>query len=283
MADSLVKQSLKELMRELAAGSEDLFERFTRSSGKGGIATGTDFEPEEQQLFLRYIGKEVARLKLKEKELRLIKSMMPTTDLRVYTIMSPADPECPTQDEDTLLRHEFCSKWRYVSYATQYESFSGRRYTIEWDHEFLGAESPHDPLVLFSSKKMLPKTPHGGEPTTRISSQLLLYRVCALFGMPLSEGRRSRDDDCWSAYLRYRPRPGVQGNPLGHSFIGLTDVDGDVSIWFGGFSDEASLAAVDLINALLQPEYYHEWHGDYHNRYLAGRNKIVCAARFRNG
>ncbi|KAE9990497.1 hypothetical protein EG327_001345 [Venturia inaequalis] len=176
MADSLVKQSLKELMRELAAGSEDLFERFTRSSGKGGIATGTDFEPEEQQLFLRYIGKEVARLKLKEKELRLIKSMMPTTDLRVYTIMSPEDPECPTQDEDTLLRHEFCSRWRYVSYATQYESFSGRRYTIEWDHEFLGAESPHDPLVLFSSKKMLPKTPHGGEPTTRISSQLLLYR-----------------------------------------------------------------------------------------------------------
>lgn len=110
MASSLLEQSIRSVLRELAAGSENLTDRFT------------EFEPEKQQLFLRHIGSEIAGLKSKEKELKLIKSLMATTDLQIHTVMSPEDPECPRDRTDLLWRRDIWSEWQYTSPAYR-ESF----------------------------------------------------------------------------------------------------------------------------------------------------------------
>ncbi|QDS74113.1 hypothetical protein FKW77_009784 [Venturia effusa] len=103
MAGSLIEQCLRTIMSQLAAGSDDLIGRFIK------------FEPEEQGLLLRHIGNEIANLKSKENELQLIRSLMPTTDFQIHTVLTPVDSNDAETDLDLLWRDDVLSKWKYYS------------------------------------------------------------------------------------------------------------------------------------------------------------------------
>lgn len=265
MAASLSEQSARAVLAALAAGSQDLIERLTK------------FEPEDQRLILRHMGNEIAGLRVKEEELRLIKSIMPTTDLRIYTIGSSEDPESTTKDEDMLRRDGFLSKWQKIQPDTMRESLlmkhqrelmndvaSAPTYRIQWTDSDLLADSPFAPLVLQSLPR-IGKIAHGCEALTRMSPQLLLYRICALFDMPPAQ-YWSNADYCWKVCVQYIPRTQEV------NFLEFTEFVGGVIFKFRGQSDEASQAAIDLVNALFQPENYHRWHFDLNYRFIAGRS-----------
>jgi hypothetical protein len=103
-----------------------------------------------------------------------------------------------------------------------------------------------------------------------ISSQLLLYRLCATFGpLPLSCVSPDLYKSCWALNLVYKKdadatttatttaRDGA-GENLVPSWLVFHDYKGWCSVFFGG-SKEASENALDLVNYLVGPKCAHTY------------------------
>ena len=83
----------------------------------------------------------------------------------------------------------------------------------------------------------------------RISSQLLLYRITLVFGIPLKSEETGGYKCCWAAELYHKD---------GRSELGLYDRKGSVSVHFDGTSDNDG-EALDILNFLFGNSISHPY------------------------
>lgn len=138
---------------------------------------------------------------------------------------------------------------------------------VAW-HSYDLYTTPNTPGFMASSGQ--PRHPDGTEcvdTSFLISSQLLLYRLIAVFGMPRSsevEDLAERYKSIWSYSLRWKPSQD-QNNDQPNSSLELFDYKGWWGVHFSG-SEEASRSALDLLEWLASDYVPHPY--DY---VLAGK------------
>lgn len=101
---------------------------------------------------------------------------------------------------------------------------------------------------------------------TRISSQLMLYRLCTLFGMPPQRtiDPTTQDAACWFASLGY-----YRGAEP--SWLQFSEFNGGAKCYFTSNSIEASDAAIELVNLLVRCDLSHLNSYEGYYRIVAGR------------
>ncbi|KAE9962887.1 hypothetical protein BLS_009263 [Venturia inaequalis] len=236
MASTLLEQASRKAIDELSTNSQAFAEHFT------------EYPPEEQRALLREMGKRIAELKELEEWKRkweALATTMPTTDLRIHVEKA----EIPVEDHEraALERAEVQSKWHWLDAEPR------MTHSIGWTEEALLAKDSHDPLKLCSKHE--PELgvcdcsdyyEHGRTMGTRISSPLMLYRLCTLFGMPpQSIIGPSHDPGSWIAAMGY-----YRGAEP--SYIEFSEHEGGAKCFFVGNSVEACDAAIELVNLLVR-------------------------------
>lgn len=202
-------------------------------------------EPRLIEFLFNEMQTENARLKKMEKKWQDFEKQCPWIDRQMYLL-----PGWDFFDDDDLWKHimQFRSKWEYIEINDTDTKFEGTD-SVAWSGDDLVAQLPEVNLELCSD-------PHGGpNPPLRdscfgkhISSQLLLYRLIVIFGLPPQI--KEDYDICWAIWLR---RSGESG------FLHLGEVDGVPFVEFVGTSD-ASIDAMELTRCLIGTNCMHR-HG----------------------
>ena len=223
---------------------------------------GKDFEalePVQQKLIFMHLlseRSEYSRALAAERRFQDLKVLMPGTDLSIYRGRHRIEqPENLEDDEGPEGRaQQFRAEW---SYTRKDDSYSGPIVIfdshptdgeIHWHSYDLYSEGPESELKVRNQAEMisLATTPIW----RRISSQLLLYRLLALFGTPLflqADGYKS----CWGTGLVSSDKK---------SKLTLRDMKGAPSALFKS-TEEGSKSALSLLNFLLEVEMPHTYDG----------------------
>ena len=199
-----------------------------------------ELEPVQQELLFMHLLHHHCRLLDVERSFSALKKRMPDTDLRTYTtqdrILSVDEPK------DRLLherKERFEQDWSYVGHEEYCRIY--RHASLSWDSYCACSLTTDSDLYL--------KTERSGEVhlKSRISSQLLLYRLICLFGMPPSQ--TTEDYNSWVLYLRFRNK---------ESYLVLIDDEGNVAADFVGEKEgakEAEKSARGLLNFLVEVQF----------------------------
>lgn len=222
-----------------------------------------------QVLLFTRLRTKYARLRMRDRRWRRLAYFCPRTDLDIY--LSPARIEPVGDDDDEQDRYNqqrsFLDQWSYFT-PDDYDSESKDQDDpecdeanapklvdgIRWHNLNLVSKLPKTDLKLCFHNWCLnpcPCRPKGSELFSgRVSSQLLLYRLNVIFGMP-----PPREHDtykcCWVADLRNRD---------GVSVLSLQDFKGGADARFHG-TPEASVDALKLLNFLIGMECLHTYDG----------------------
>ena len=135
------------------------------------------------------------------------------------------------------LPKKFCQRWK-------------RRRLAEWHGDRLICKEPGSALYLRGkSDGCLDENLHSL--SQQISSQLLLYRITVIFGMPPKSEEVDGYQCCWATTLHYSD---------GRSTLELYDCKGSVDVAFEGTPD-AETEALTLLNFLCGNEIPHTYDG----------------------
>lgn len=151
-----------------------------------------------------------------------------------------------------MVKGYFRQRWLYDSSKAKdvpLEERPGRK--ISWGSMSLLKERSGTELVPESMVFQFLR--YGYEPVrlfTRISSQLLLYRLTAIFGMPPATEYLDEYKQIWSAKLYW--------NDDRNSCLGVFDYQGSPSFYFEGYQD-ASKSALKLIEFILSDNVPHPY------------------------
>jgi hypothetical protein len=210
-------------------------------------------EPRIQMLLFNSLRTEHARLRGVSEDFERLSRRIPRVDLQLYSTMSTNVSGELASDIDRDLHR---STWHYLK---SLEDYDGDRHPRrhkdfrQWDFQEyknyqLHAELPGTEFKIPLQGRWSPtwsKLPLGLS-SNRISSQLLLYRINAIFGMPPPAGKE--EFNYWSPWgLKLLHMDGV-------SVITCTDHMGAASIDFSGIK-KASDDALDLLNYLVGPHF----------------------------
>ncbi|TID27862.1 hypothetical protein E6O75_ATG00629 [Venturia nashicola] len=257
MASTLLEQASRKAIDGLSTNPQAFAEYFT------------EYPPEEQSALLREMGKRIAELKELEKWKRKweeLATTMPTTDHRIHV----EGAEMPEEGHEriALERAEVQRKWHWLDAEPQ------MTHSIGWMDDALIAEDSHQPLKLCSKHTQLGECDcsrfykHGRTMGTRISSQLMLYRLCSLFGMP---PQRTIDNNnnpaCWIAALGYY-------RAAEPSYLEFSEYEGGAKCFFIGNSVEASNSAIELVNLLVRWDLAHSNTDEDDVQIVAGRSYL---------
>ncbi|KPI41021.1 uncharacterized protein AB675_8182 [Cyphellophora attinorum] len=214
-------------------------------------------------------------LQQKEENLQQSIARLPAADRHV------ALNHCHRLEEGTDYVHDPCEAAEAFRQAWQYSDTYVRE---EIPRSFLGGvdwqggpdiirfseDEPYRHMFFdemsarFDVVKKLPLRFNNG-----ISSQLLLYRLCATFGaLPLSCEATERYKSCWDLNLVYKKEADAAATTTGDgasedappSWLLFQDFKGWCSVFFGG-SQEASENALELVNYLVGPKCAHTYDG----------------------
>jgi hypothetical protein len=184
----------------------------------------TSLGPNLQKLLFRSLRTEIARLQEIENDWTRLERFCPLIDRKIYWKANKIK-------EPRLrgLTGTFKKKWSYIE-----EGDGGRQTTQEPEEPEMHWDHFSRELLLFSYQ---------------ISSQLLLYRLTILFGMPPVETDGYKM--CWEAKLRYSD---------GVSILTFRDWKGAANVYFSG-SAEASTEALQLVKYLISINCRHTYDG----------------------
>jgi hypothetical protein len=198
-------------------------------------------EPRAQRLLFKSMRAEKARLDNIKTQLTRLEQRMPVVDYnQILSTSSRAESFGSKADIDS------CGKlWSYT--VNPDEDLQGRQpgELTRWNNLQLHF-GLHDTTPKICSSKVLPILCEMCEPPRYpafrylISSQLLLYRVTEVFGMP----PRMTGEFSWAAILYHKD---------GSSILFCGNVLGDASFDFTG-TNAASPDALNLLNFLIQPK-----------------------------
>ena len=205
---------------------------------------GRDFdglEPAQQKLVFTHLLTEHRRALGAERSFKNVKDWMPVTDFSICTVRDRIhQSEDAKNDDDPYERAEqFRAAWTYDLGPVEGE--------VHWHTYDVYSEDAESELkvgpLLEQPRRTVPFY-------TRISSQLLLYRLCALFGTPSfreSDGYKS----CWDTALVSSDKK---------CQLELYDYKGAAHVQFHG-TEEGSKSAVSLLDFLLVVEMPHTYDG----------------------
>lgn len=206
-----------------------------------------------QQGVIDKLQAEIARLKLVEKDWLGLVAHCPHLDLKVHQSYARIEPPMEGQEDPYERMAALAEKWSYIGDDDDNSNLdSGDRRGVErpvrWHSFHLVYKSVGSDLEL---RPDLPSIIHYSYDFSffeRISSQLLLYRLTVVFGMPPpreSDGYKC----CWEVELRHSD---------GGSVLRLGDYKGAANASFYG-AKEASDDALQLLNFLTQLECPHTY------------------------
>ena len=224
-------------LQELATGkalSEILHPDFKDSDFEG-------LEPRLQRLLFAKLRAEVVRLHGIEQSWSFYKRDCPRADRQLYT-WAGRDRLGEDEEDEKL---QFQEKWSYTADTQE----SGRRYTIDWSAWDLAVEDPtsdQSRLVLKKDRKLN----FDASFTRTISSQLLYYRITAVFGM-MPQSVSDEYKCCWTTDLWWE---GGKGR------LGLDEHKGAAGAFFHG-TEEGSVEALKLLNFLVGDKIPHSYDG----------------------
>ncbi|KPI39805.1 uncharacterized protein AB675_3426 [Cyphellophora attinorum] len=181
-------------------------------------------------------------------------------------------------DHPCELAETFCEIWQIRDAPAEYDP--ARRGPVQVDRSGydLFRLSQNEPFCWMSSRKQTKHVEQSGQSwgeymqsslfSSAISSQLLLYRLCATFG-PLPTQCEGSDwyKSCWEIYLVYKKEIDAGVSTAGNddqavpaSELRLCDIKASAYASFYG-SEEAAEKALDLINYLVGPKCAHTYDG----------------------
>jgi hypothetical protein len=220
-------------------------------------------EPRMQQLLFSKLRTENARLLEVEEKWCQLTWPCPRTDTQIYLGFPTIEPGGEEDERnDSNKKATFRNRWSYPigdSDEKKNDGGEGRgpeiSRNISWESADLIADSPDSELRLYSNHSdgldllyLLKKRDNGFR--SRVSSQLLLYRLIVTFGMPPpkeGDGYKS----CWEVDLRHCD---------GASVLNFWDYKGSPSVGFDGTA-EASADALKLLNFLVGESCRHTYDG----------------------
>ena len=234
---------------------------------KQAATTFASLDPDKQQVLFAHLWRDYIRLNEIGRKYDTYLKWCPAADGDLYTLdarkrllddgANSEDPEKEASAEDT--RDGFCAVWRYRDPADEYPS--GRNSdNISWNSTNLfmppSSERQFEWCECVQKRRCGScgcenRMKAGLDVSEIISSQLLLYRLTAVFGMPPPNpdvGYKT----CWTVELVYR-------GDTNNVFL-LEDYKGGVNIRFHG-SPEAGISALDLLNWLISNKVPHEYDG----------------------
>jgi hypothetical protein len=206
----------------------------------------TSLEPHLQKLLFRGLRTEIARLQEIKDDWTVLERSCPSIDLNIYRSSNTGR----TREEDDI-SDTFWQKWSYIEEGDGSRQVTHRP-AVRWDSYSLFSDPDSDLLRICSCSEICGCAFGSWKRAfyRRISSQLLLYRLTILFGMPPpveTDGYKA----CWEAELRYSD---------GVSILTFRDYKGAASTSFMG-SAEASTEALRLVNYLISIECCHTYDG----------------------
>ncbi|KAJ9611215.1 hypothetical protein H2200_004398 [Cladophialophora chaetospira] len=181
-----------------------------------------------------------------------------------------SDADMSSKNAASARQEEFADKWRFLAAdddhttTTQYWYSRHNNYQrpfIKWSHEDLHTSSKTSTTIykrlwprIHKLRKITPQAFDPNDPielSDLISSQMLFYRIMAVFGMPpLPKGGLSFKT-CWLVELRLDERPQTQ--------LVIHDHVGRIRVYFDGHKTDTA-AAIDLLNFLVSDEVVHPFH-----------------------
>jgi len=203
-------------------------------------------EPAHQQRLFKYLRQEYERLLDEERQLSRIKRLRPYIDSQIFTVDSRAKPG----RAEGKGKNEYSQKDSFLDTWTYGDDDDGvtREPTTEWNFLDLMSETPAADLQV--RPRNGPQCADAFRLCDRISSQLLLYRLTAVFGMPPRKGTDGHRS-CWQASLRHQDDG---------SILFLQDFKGRPDVMFWG-SGRGSASALKLLNFLAGPDCPHTYGG----------------------
>ena len=235
------------------------------------VSEFSSLEPRLQQILFGSLRKQHARLIEKADKWDHLTRFCPHIDSQIHLTRARAEPGDGLDEENGYnQRQKFVNTWSYISEdddGSEIESvgdvegslsgglYGGRKAIrdISWHTYDLIRESPELELKLvdrsLSARRSYSSTWCDGF-WHQISSQLLLYRLTVVFGMPPpkeTDGYKS----CWEIDLKHRD---------GASVLSFEDYKGGASTSFRGTSD-ASCDALKFINFLIGMNCQHSYDG----------------------
>jgi hypothetical protein len=221
----------------------------------------------QQQLFSK-LRTENARLLKVEEKWRQLTASCPRTDIQIYLDFPTIEPG-DEEDERNSSNKEatFRNRWSYpIGDSDENENDGGEGRGLEgleglevsrnisWESGNLVADSPDSELRLSRYSDGLDLLSFMGKMdngfSSRVSSQLLLYRLTVMFGMPPPK-KGDRYKSCWEVHLRHCD---------GASVLRFRDYKGGPSLGFNGTA-EASADALKLLNFLVGESCRHTYDG----------------------
>ncbi|ETI28016.1 hypothetical protein G647_00465 [Cladophialophora carrionii CBS 160.54] len=193
-------------------------------------------------------------LKLDEHVQRLIFSHF----LSTYALLEKQNEQLRSDEDKTngfVLNAKFVYQWRHATAAERNDSPEERRKhglcPVDFEPSEFYSHGDGGELVICNSSYVA-ETENWGKRTplgygsfehkplsSRISSQLLYYRVAAMFGMPPPQLMLYAGRFCWQATPQHKD---------GKSLLELKDSEGQVFEWFSG-TKEAKKDALDLLSS----------------------------------
>jgi hypothetical protein len=232
---------------------------------KQAVTTFDSLDPGVQQVLFARLWQDYIRLYEVEHKYKTYQKWCPLADADLYTARARTrlinfNPESEdyVEEEPTAERvcDEFRAKWRYRDPAG-FIPPTPNDDNVSWgmSHVFMPSSSErHFELCQCGRNRgcSCGNQKGGGLLVPEaISSQLLLYRLHAVFGMPPPHpdvGYKT----CWTVELGYRQE-------VSTVFL-LEDYKGGVNLRFYG-SKDASSSAMDLLNWLISDRVPHEYDG----------------------
>ncbi|OCK98522.1 uncharacterized protein K441DRAFT_653738 [Cenococcum geophilum 1.58] len=208
-------------------------------------------EPGQQEALFHTLRIEIARLQEIEKDWCRL-TWCPRLDTQIHlpsTRIEPGGSEDDADGEDDGYKQMdmFREKWSYSE--NEHETSTTFKRDTSWHSYDLHGESADSDLGLCTTHlgRCGCSTPWEFGFSARISSQLLLYRITVIFGMPpprVSDGFKV----CWEVELKH-----IDG-----SVLRFNDWKGSASTGFNGSTD-ASSDGLKLLNFLIGLECLHTY------------------------
>ncbi|MCJ1337748.1 hypothetical protein MMC09_003031 [Bachmanniomyces sp. S44760] len=256
------------------------------SKSKTADVDFASLEPRLQQLLFGKLRTENERLRGIEKQWKILTRSCPHIDLQMHLSRDRIEHDSGDDEENGYNQVEnFSFQWSYhpnqhdIANADGDEEQTGARPTdagadiaqgegseregnsrpkplsnTRWHHHDLFSKSLDSDLVLcthgFGSAECSCRMERYSQLLEHVSSQLLLYRICVVFGMPPpleNDGYKT----CWDVDLFYHD---------GVSKLSFYDYKGAASARFSGTA-EASVNSLKLLNFLIGMNCPHTYDG----------------------
>lgn len=223
--------------------------------------TASDFtalEPHLQEILFDKLRKENARLLEIENQWTQLRERCPRTDLQIH--LNPGRANYDDREGIYEKQQQIARKWDYEDddIASRLAA-GGTSDNLYWDATAIHWNSESS-LYVYDLEAQEQQWRGSGRQdlrlrmanrfTNRMSSQLLLYRIACIFGMPPQkecDGYKA----CWRVHLRHCG---------GASTLVLGERKGAINVHFEG-SSEGNQDALELINLLVGTECLHTYDG----------------------